>query len=846
MSNYFLKILFCLLLGFSSSIFAQEICDNGIDDDADGLIDLNDDDCACDNVFESVIPNPSFEEINCCPSGLGDLNCANGWLQANQRSVDFFHDCGFSSPVFPLPLPEGDGAIGCLFNDGWLEFVGSCLNSPLLAGANYTLEMGVAGNGRDGALSVSCDISSIPPTDIIIYGLPTCAAFPLPTNGCPTDFDNNWIVLGSINYKLVNTWVNYSITFTPTVDINSIAIGPGCSLPPIFTSSGCRPYVMFDDLQLQYSNSVTSTGSICRNNLEINAYPDSITNTYQWFLNGIAIVGETSTTLKTYNHGSSSGTYTFRQSFSMNRCLKTNFVVDPPDFPTVSIFCNDRYLCKPEETQFYNFSTPSLIDSSFWSFGDGDSSLELNPTHTYTTTDSFDIWLKVISPDGCVAELSIEKYVYVKDFDQIIFNIDTNKACISTPINFTNSTPLSNVCNWNFGDNITSNNCTTSHQYDSAGIYDVTLSVRNNYGCTKDTTINAAISILPYPSVDFTVDIDSGCYPIQSIFTYLGDTLDLISSSWDLGNGSTPTQFGSIIHLFDTVGSYDISLTNVSTSNCSYTYTDSALINVFGYPEVLFSVDTHLGCFPVSIYFQNETDSAYTNKCFWNFGDLSTSNRCNTLHTFNKAGTYHTSLRIISSHNCWSDTIKLNNIEIYDVPKAGFEFSPEIIDCIQAEIYVNNTSSLGLSALDWSVSLNEFIYSSNESDPIIKFPDTKGSYQLNLLVTDTNGCRDSTMQDVVVKCSSLFIVPNTFTPNSDVINDVLYPVHLGINLEGYEFSIYNRFGQQIFKTSDLEVGWDGKYKERLVEEGVYSWLIKAYSDWDNQIYYQTGEVNVLK
>ena len=51
-----------------------EICDNGIDDDQDGLIDLNDDDCAC-TVIEpvSVIPNPSFEDMNCCPTERSQL-----------------------------------------------------------------------------------------------------------------------------------------------------------------------------------------------------------------------------------------------------------------------------------------------------------------------------------------------------------------------------------------------------------------------------------------------------------------------------------------------------------------------------------------------------------------------------------------------------------------------------------------------------------------------------------------------------------------------------------------------------------------------------------------------------
>ena len=63
-------------------IIAQvEICDNAIDDDGDGMIDLNDQDCFCMTPTpESLIPNPSFEEQDCCPSTRSELDCATGWI----------------------------------------------------------------------------------------------------------------------------------------------------------------------------------------------------------------------------------------------------------------------------------------------------------------------------------------------------------------------------------------------------------------------------------------------------------------------------------------------------------------------------------------------------------------------------------------------------------------------------------------------------------------------------------------------------------------------------------------------------------------------------------------------
>ena len=98
----------------------HEICDNGIDDDRDGLIDLNDDECECAQTdLVSLIPNPSFEEMSCCPQQRNALSCANTWIQASEPTTDYIHTCGWMGwPDLeaPQPFPDGDGIVG--FRDG--------------------------------------------------------------------------------------------------------------------------------------------------------------------------------------------------------------------------------------------------------------------------------------------------------------------------------------------------------------------------------------------------------------------------------------------------------------------------------------------------------------------------------------------------------------------------------------------------------------------------------------------------------------------------------------------------------------------------------------------------------
>jgi hypothetical protein len=164
------KNLFAFLILFSCSfaVYGQEDCTNSVDDDGDGLIDLNDPDCNCTGFgaeISSLIPNPSFEDRTCCPSSFSQLTCANDWAQASDATSDYFHSCGsFASypggiaPEMPLPgEPGGEGFAGFILWRDWNpgdpyygEYVGcNTLLSPLLAGTSYTLNVWTAWSKGD-------------------------------------------------------------------------------------------------------------------------------------------------------------------------------------------------------------------------------------------------------------------------------------------------------------------------------------------------------------------------------------------------------------------------------------------------------------------------------------------------------------------------------------------------------------------------------------------------------------------------------------------------------------------------------------------------------------------------
>ena len=298
------KLLFFIFICLSSVCHSQEICDNAIDDDGDGLIDLNDDECEC-NAFlpSSLIPNPSFEDRICCPTKNAQLSCAVGWIQASNPTTDYINTCdnylgNTSIPAFaPLPLPDGQGAVG--FRDGqkdvgssYKEYVGACLTEPMEAGVSYSLEFFVG--FRD-------NIQGNMSLDIAIFGSEFCSQLPFGNGsssiGCPA----NTSFYDEINVQSVsgsNEWVSVSFEFIPSKPYEVIIIGPSCPANPNYLFD---PYFYLDGLTLAETSEFgvpfeDVTGSICNDNL-ILSIEDIPGQAYQWYKDGVALIGEDASTL---------------------------------------------------------------------------------------------------------------------------------------------------------------------------------------------------------------------------------------------------------------------------------------------------------------------------------------------------------------------------------------------------------------------------------------------------------------------------------------------------------------------------------------------------------------------
>jgi gliding motility-associated-like protein len=281
-------LVIILLLTFNAS--AQEICTNGLDDDSDGLIDLNDNiDCECLSISSftsgiNFLPNPSFEDYNCLPTQFSqiiiDTNviwqdgiyCVNNWQPGTWGSSDYFiNQPGAFWPVLPTPIPDGQSVAGFFIinhpdvtdfsgniNDGiYLEYLKTCLTQPLEAGTSYNLQMNIAGIGMS---SSGNSLSNVwfGPVYITLYGSNNCTQSPIPLVTCPTD-SVDWVELGHATYQANGTWQTVNIQFTAFDSIQSIMIGGPCSPPNDFTFSEANgesfePYFVLDNAFLNEIN----------------------------------------------------------------------------------------------------------------------------------------------------------------------------------------------------------------------------------------------------------------------------------------------------------------------------------------------------------------------------------------------------------------------------------------------------------------------------------------------------------------------------------------------------------------------------------------------------------------
>jgi gliding motility-associated-like protein len=545
--------------------------------------------------------------------------------------------------------------------------------------------------------------------------------------------------------------------------------------------------------------------------------------------------------------GLGAGTYAIRMIRPDGTCKLAEKIITV-EYPVPLASATPTAGCAPLVVQLQNETDPALSGTVLWDLGDGSTSASGTPMHTYAQPGTYDVRLTVTSGQGCTADSLFNDLITVYPTPTASFVPDTTIGCVGLPVIFTDtSTPAGNYdLTWSFGDGGISNSASpASHTYANPGTYNVMLMVTSDHGCTDDITVPQLIQILPTPAPSFAIDPPTGCIPLSVRFDNTTPDQGQQSAFWDLGNGQTDTAL-STTGTYTVPGSYTVSLTMTNSLGCSATLTAEDTIHAYGLPTVTFSVLPGEGCAPLDVQFQNTTDPGMIGGCEWDFGDGSISTECITGHVFQSPGAYNVSLHVTSPAGCEGDTTLYQIVRVDPSPTAGFTFSPWPTDIFHPQVqFLDNSSP---DVINWSWTFPQGSPATSADSAVsVTFPgDEGGTYPTELIVTNQYGCTDTLVMPVPVNGVFSVFVPNAFTPNADGVNELFVPVIKDADARGYDFRVFDRWGEEVFHTTEIGAGWDGTVNGEAPKTDVYSWKLRVRSAINAETRMYFGKVVVLR
>jgi PKD repeat protein len=394
----------------------------------------------------------------------------------------------------------------------------------------------------------------------------------------------------------------------------------------------------------------------------------------------------------------------------------------------------------PLAVAFTDISTGNPATWS-WSFGDGGTSTERNPSHTYTKAGTYGITLTVTNTFGSSTKVKAG-FVTAGMPPTADFTATPRSGPAPLAVKFTDtSAGRPNKWAWDFGDGSTSTDQSPAHTYAKAGTYTVTLTAKNGYGSDTETK-TGFVTTGAKLTADFTADQRLGTAPLTVHFTDLS-VGNPATWSWDFGDGSTATEQNPT-HVYKAEGSYDVTLT-VTNSIGTDTEKKTAVIDgtcvpgATGYitvgraPAADFSASPTTGNPPLAVTFTDKSTGAVPLTYQWSFGDGGFSTSTSPSHIYAAAGLYTVSLTVTNPFGSDTET-KSELIRVGAGPVADFDAAPQ---SGMLPLVVAFTDKSTGNPTTWRWDFGDGV-TSNEKNPSHTYS-RAGTYGITLTVTNAFG-----------------------------------------------------------------------------------------------------------
>jgi len=295
-----------------------------------------------------------------------------------------------------------------------------------------------------------------------------------------------------------------------------------------------------------------------------------------------------------------------------------------------------------------------------WDFGDGDTSSEKNPVHTYPLTGNYTVNLEVTNENSTNSKFT--KINVLQDILPVAnFSSNVTEGYAPLTVQFIDISENATEINWDFDDGNTSNEQDPVHIYSKAGAYDVNLIATNENGTSsKLAKINVLQPILPV--ANFSSNTTEGYAPLTVQFTDLSE--NATRWRWDFEDEDTSSE-QSPIHTYLLAGNYTV---NLEVTNENGTNSKFAKINVLQpvLPTANFSSNVTEGYAPLTVQFTDFSENV--TEWSWDFGDGNTSSEQGPVHIYSESGVFNVNLTATNENGTNIKTSKITVDENFIVP----------------------------------------------------------------------------------------------------------------------------------------------------------------------------------
>jgi PKD repeat protein len=560
--------------------------------------------------------------------------------------------------------------------------------------------------------------------------------------------------------------------------------------------------------------------------------------------------------------------YTDPKNFQVKLQAESEFGCESEITRTITVFPRPRsdfnlsvlQGCSPLDVEIGNTSIGGTLFN--WSLGEENSNsgeesflwVFRNFTDTIAT---YPVNLMASNQWGCNRTFSKNVRVYPEVEAEFTTATGEFEGCTPLTLDFVNETLRANQFTWDFADNTQSIGVNPGHVFyafdQQITYYDVLLKATSRYGCQD--SILKLVTVYPQPVADFSANPYEQTYPNTSVIFENHSLSGQWNYTWMLDDGNIRTfdeDPGSFSHTYEWTNNdyatryYYVNL-KVENPWCEDDITRQVIIHA-PRPVVEFhSADK--GCPPFDVQFSNQ--SLYGLSYLWDFDDGNTSSETSPRHVFNDPGVYQVKLLVYGEGGVDST---YRTVTVHQPPIADFRVIPQFVTLPYEPIQLANLSSFAHS-WEWDLGDGTISY---EFEPLHYYTQV-GIYDIRLTVgNDTDPvCYDTLLKEGAVGAEEdcVLYFPNAFTPDvngpnggayisGDPLNHVFYPVYTGI--EDYVMEIYTRWGELVFRTEDLEIGWDGYFRGKLSKMDVYVWKVWYTCAGTGRKVVNAGDVTLIR